>query len=84
MAGAPNAMANIHRSGTEGLRFFKGQMGFRATWVDWQRADEPPIAARPSAPSQPVVKRQVPARRPLTPGRIVRAVARRCRGMLPG
>lgn len=84
VAGTRYAMYNMHMSGTEGLRFFKEQMGFRSTWVDWQCADEPPVAARPSAPAQPAVKRQVPARRPLTAGRIVRAVARRCRGMLPG
>jgi hypothetical protein len=47
-AGTRYAMYNMHSSGTEGLRFFKEQMGFRPFWVNWQLADEP--VARPHEP----------------------------------
>lgn len=85
-AGTRYAMYNMHRSGTEGLRFFKEQMGFRSTWVDWQRADEPPkVVDRAAAalPAVPTAPRAVGARR-LTPRRILRAAVRRCRGRLTG
>jgi len=68
-AGTRYAMYNMHVSGTEGLRFFKEQMGFAAYWVDWQRDKEQPL------PRRPVAAKPVP--RGLTPGRIVRGVARR-------
>lgn len=46
-AGTRYAMYNMHLSGTEGLRFFKEQMGFRAYWVTWQLSDEPVASEQP-------------------------------------
>jgi hypothetical protein len=46
VSGTKYAMYNMHVSGTEGLRFFKEQMGFGPYWVNWQRNDEPPAARR--------------------------------------
>lgn len=43
------AMYNLHASGTEGLRFFKEQMGFqpyRVTWVMGDGTDEERLASR--------------------------------------
>jgi Acetyltransferase (GNAT) domain len=70
-SGTRYAMYNMHRSGTEGLRFFKEQMGFRPFWVNWQRRDEP--VARPVPPIGP--RRVEPAARPAPSG--LRRVARR-------
>jgi hypothetical protein len=73
VAGTRYAMYNMHISGTEGLRFFKEQMGFRGYWVDWQRNDEPPLPAR-----RPAAVRRSPAQfRRFTPRRIVRGIRRR-------
>jgi hypothetical protein len=72
VAGTRYAMYNMHLSGTEGLRFFKEQMGFAPFWVNWQLADE--AVSRPHPP--PV---EPGARRPLRPAAIARAVARRLR-----
>jgi hypothetical protein len=76
VAGTRYAMYNMHKSGTEGLRFFKEQMGFRSYWVDWQRNDEPPrVLTRDPKPAS--------ARRaPMTPGRIGRGVVRRVKRVL--
>lgn len=71
VAGTKYAMYNMHSSGTEGLRFFKEQMGFSPYWVGWQRSDEEP------ARLLPVPGRKTPRR--YTPRRIVRGVARRLR-----
>ena len=76
VAGAKYAMYNMHISGTEGLRFFKEQIGFAPYWVEWVRADEAPkpripVSARPAT-------RNV---RRYTPRRIGRALARRLRSM---
>ena len=38
-AGLRYAMYNLHASGTEGLRFFKEQMGFAPYHVDWEMGD---------------------------------------------
>jgi hypothetical protein len=70
VAGTRYAMYNMHVSGTEGLRFFKEQMGFAPFWVNWQLADE-----AVQRPHPPVVA--PPGRRPLRPSAIPRAVARR-------
>ena len=78
-AGTKYAMYNMHQSGTEGLRFFKEQMGFRSTWVDWQRFDEPPASRTPDD----VVARATAHRPPpMTVRRAVRGVARRARRLL--
>lgn len=39
-AGTKYAMYNMHYSGTDGLRFFKEQMGFAPYIVHWKRGDE--------------------------------------------
>jgi hypothetical protein len=70
VAGTRYAMYNMHLSGTEGLRFFKEQMGFGPFWVNWQLADE-----AVSRPNPPVVG--PPARGPLRPRAIARAAVRR-------
>jgi hypothetical protein len=46
-AGTRYAMYNMHLSGTDGLRFFKEQMGFRPYWVTWQRCDEAVESTQP-------------------------------------
>ena len=84
VAGTKYAMYNMHISGTEGLRFFKEQMGFASHWVNWQRAageapftgTPPEVAARIRAASRP--------KPPTTTARIRRGVARRIRRVLPG
>ncbi len=51
-AGLRYAMYNLHASGTDGLRFFKEQMGFhpyRVTWVMGDGTDEERRAARARA-----------------------------------
>jgi hypothetical protein len=73
VAGTKYAMYNMHRSGTEGLRFFKEQMGFRPYWVNWQRAAEPPF--RGVRPDSNVASRRAPWR--LAPRRIARGLGRR-------
>lgn len=40
-AGLKYAMYNMHDSGTDGLRFFKEQLGFRPYRVHWRLGDEP-------------------------------------------
>ena len=85
VAGTKYAMYNMHQSGTEGLRFFKEQMGFRSYWVNWQLADEPPFTGTPpdvaaAAPKTSQKSAQKPAA--LTVGRIVRGVGRRARRIL--
>ncbi len=74
VAGTRYAMYNMHASGTEGLRFFKEQMGFRSFWVNWQLADEP--VARPRQPFavSPLARR---ARRLAHPVGLARTVAHR-------
>ena len=52
-AGTKYAMYNMHVSGTEGLRFFKEQMGFGPFWVNWQLADEPPFTKTPPRRPRP-------------------------------
>jgi Acetyltransferase (GNAT) domain len=69
-AGTRYAMYNMHVSGTEGLRFFKEQMGFRPYWVNWQRNDEAPEPRRLASQRSRKTGR-------FTPRRIVRGVARR-------
>ena len=52
VAGLRYAMYNLHASGTDGLRFFKEQMGFqpfRVTWVMGDGTDEERRAARARA-----------------------------------
>lgn len=71
-AGTRYAMYNMHLSGTEGLRFFKEQMGFRPYWVDWQRNDEP--VQRRRRPFDPL--RALRGRR-LRPRTLVRAALER-------
>ena len=87
-AGTKYAMYNMHQSGTEGLRFFKEQMGFRSHWVDWQRADEPAFTGTPpevvaalkaKAPAAPASRS---AAAPMTVGRIARGLVRRARRVL--
>lgn len=46
-AGTRYAMYNMHLSGTDGLRFFKEQLGFRPYWVNWQRRDEAVASNQP-------------------------------------
>ncbi|HEY2888691.1 MAG TPA: hypothetical protein VGJ17_08755 [Candidatus Limnocylindrales bacterium] len=77
VAGTRYAMYNMHASGTEGLRFFKEQMGFRPFWVYWQRTDEIPDRRRPDPPRPRRQQR-------FAPRRIVGAVARRARLIRPG
>jgi len=81
VAGTKYAMYNMHQSGTEGLRFFKEQMGFRSFWVDWQRADEPPVTRIPPDVA-PAARKPAHKPAPLTVGRIVRGVGRRARRIL--
>ena len=81
VSGTRYAMYNMHISGTEGLRFFKEQMGFRPFWVDWQRNDEPPKAVSRPDPSAPALGTR-PG--PLTPRRIARGIARRLKARIPG
>jgi hypothetical protein len=78
-AGTRYAMYNMHQSGTDGLKFFKEQMGFAPYWVNWQLADEP-VGNR--AETLAVAAKLVPrisltrrARR--YAGRVVRGVRRR-------
>lgn len=68
-AGTRYAMYNMHISGTEGLRFFKEQMGFAPYWVDWQRDQEPPPPRRAAVVA--------PKPRRITPRRVARSLARR-------
>jgi hypothetical protein len=86
VAGTRYAMYNMHQSGSEGLRFFKEQMGFASHWVNWQRgAGEAPFTGTPPD----VVARLAPAasaarERPSrwTVGRVVRGISRRARRLL--
>ena len=68
-AGTKFAMYNMHISGTDGLRFFKKQIGFAPYWVDWQRDQETPVRRTPAPPAA------TPRR--MTPRRIARSLARR-------
>ena len=81
VAGTRYAMYNMHKSGTEGLRFFKEQMAFRSCWVDWQRADEPPKAIEAS-PRDAVAPTNRARPAPMTVGRVARGLARRARRLL--
>jgi hypothetical protein len=84
-AGTKYAMYNMHRSGTDGLQFFKEQMGFASYWVNWRRSTgeapftgtPPEVAARLRRPSQAKT-------RPWTIQRIVRGIARRIGGRIRG
>jgi len=78
-AGTKYAMYNMHVSGTEGLRFFKEQMGFASYWVNWQLADEPPFT---KTPPDVLARTTAPKPTPMTVGRIVRGVERRARKVL--
>jgi hypothetical protein len=91
VAGTKDAMYNMHQSGTDGLRFFKEQMGFRSHWVNWQRgAGDPPFTGTPvdivarlraEAATKPKTKPgSAPA--PMTVGRVARGVARRVRRLV--
>ena len=87
LAGTKYAMYNMHQSGTEGLRFFKEQMGFAGFWVDWQRADEPPFTGTPPEAVAAIRARPAPAAAPsrMTLRRLARGVGRRARRILrPG
>lgn len=79
VAGTKYAMYNMHQSGTEGLRFFKEQMGFSSFWVNWQRADEPPFTG---VRVDPRTTQPAAAPPPLSAGRILRGLRRRARGLL--
>ncbi len=74
VAGTRYAMYNMHASGTEGLRFFKEQMGFRSFWVSWQLSDEPVSRPREPLSAGPLVRRLRRVARPMT---LARGVARR-------
>jgi hypothetical protein len=86
-AGTRYAMYNMHQSGTEGLRFFKEQMGFASHWVNWQLgADDPPFTG---TPPEVVAQLRAAAPRPSprpasrwSVGRIVRGVTRRVRRLV--
>jgi hypothetical protein len=78
-------MYNMHQSGTEGLRFFKEQMGFASHWVNWQLgADDPPFTGTP--PEVVATLRATAASAKPAPGmsigRIARGVVRRARRLV--
>ena len=84
VAGTKYAMYNMHQSGTEGLRFFKEQMGFASFRVNWQRADEPPFTGTPPEEVARIRTATRPAPARLTANRIARGVTRRVRRLLGG
>jgi hypothetical protein len=76
------AMYNMHQSGTEGLRFFKEQMGFRSVWVNWQLGAEPPHTGTPAEVLARLAPRAAHAGarpRPITVRRIARTLVRGAR-----
>lgn len=85
-AGLRYGMYNMHASGTDGLRFFKEQMGFKPFWVNWQltrepagnRADTLVTAARLAPKVTPLLR----ARR--YAGKVVRTARRRLPGIRQG
>jgi hypothetical protein len=80
LAGTKYAMYNMHQSGTEGLKFFKEQMGFAPYWVNWQRAaGEPPHTG---TPPEILATLAAPPKPPMTVGRVARGVARRVKRVL--
>lgn len=66
------AMYNMHFSGTDGLRFFKEQMGFAPAFVLWQRNDEP--VTRPTPPERSAGRRRAAGPAPIA---LARRVAHR-------
>ncbi len=85
-AGLRYAMYNLHASGTDGLRFFKEQMGFvpyRVTWVMGDGTDAARSEARARAIEEALRTRQSVGARSGTLPAPLRGLARRVSRLLP-